>query len=75
MLTHTPSKNKVMGVALALGGHRFIQHQNQPKSWQSGRGDARVEAKGGGGVWGDAIQLFGLANQLMEKYQKYKLPL
>jgi hypothetical protein len=38
-----------MGVALALGGGGFmIQHHNQPNSWWSGRGDARVEARGGG---------------------------
>jgi hypothetical protein len=39
-----------MGLALALGGRRFmIQHRNQPNSWLSDRGDARVEARGGGG--------------------------
>jgi hypothetical protein len=49
-LTHTPSKNRAMDVALTLGGCRFmIQHHNQPNSWCSGRGDARVEARGGGG--------------------------
>jgi hypothetical protein len=38
-----------MGVAMALGGHRFlIQHHNQPDSWWNGRGDARVEARGRG---------------------------
>ncbi len=47
-LMHTPSNNRAMGVALALGGHRFmIKYQNQTDSWQSGKGDARVEARGG----------------------------
>jgi hypothetical protein len=46
---HAPLKNRLMGMALALGGCRFmIQHHNQPDSWQSGRGDARLEARGGG---------------------------
>ncbi len=46
---HTPLKNRAMGMALPLGGHHFtIQHHNQPDSGQSDRGDARVEARGGG---------------------------
>jgi hypothetical protein len=46
---HTPLKNRAMAVALALGGcHFMIQHHNQPESWRTGRGDARVEARGGG---------------------------
>jgi len=46
---HTPSKNRAIGMALVLGGHRFmIRHHNQPDSWQSARGGARGEMYGGG---------------------------
>ena len=46
--THTPSKNRVMGVTLAFGGHCFmIRHHNQPDSWQSARGGARGKVCGG----------------------------
>ncbi len=56
-------KNRAIGVALALGGRRFIiQHHNQPDSWWSGRGDARVEARGGGSMWRDAITVLGPSN-------------
>jgi hypothetical protein len=60
VLIHTSSKNRAMVVALALSGCRFmIQHHNQPNSWRSGKGDARVEARGVGSAWGDAIPSFG----------------
>ena len=42
-----------MDVALTLGGRRFmIRHNNQPDSWLSARGGARVDVRGGGGAHG-----------------------
>ncbi len=71
VLTHTSSKNRAMGMALALGGcHFMIQHHNQPNSWRSGKRDARVEARGVGSALGDAIPSFGQSNQSTEKKPK-----
>ncbi len=66
-----PIKNRAMGVALFLGGCRFmIQHHNQPNSWRSGRGDARVEARGGGERVGGRCPIVWTVKSIDKKYQK-----
>ncbi len=53
-------KNREMGWALSLGGHRWITiTNNQLIVRGSGRGDVWVEARGWASVWGDMSHSLG----------------
>jgi hypothetical protein len=59
----SPIKNREEGGALALGGRQSSNIlNNQMIFGGSGMGDARLEARWEGSMWGDTVQLFGMAN-------------
>ncbi len=62
------AKNKEEGGDLALGGHQSVKIlNNQLIVAGSGMWDVRAETSWGGSVWGDTVQLFGVANQMAKK--------
>jgi hypothetical protein len=66
--THDPSKNRVMGGELALGGRCFmIWHHNQPDNWRPWYGGAKGEARAGGSAWG------ALSNRLDRRIEQPKI--
>jgi hypothetical protein len=64
----SPIKNREEVKALALGGRQSIKILiNQLIVGGSGRGMLERRRVGGGGAWGDTIQLFGVANITTKK--------
>ena len=63
MPTHTPSKNRAMGVALALSGLNLKGRHNIQASvgLSSGR-DSWEVARGGWSTWGNTTPSFGMSN-------------
>ena len=62
------SKNREMGVALALGGRHLIgRYNNQIGFGDRGRRDVGEEARGGWSVWGGGIKSFEVTNSNNEK--------
>ncbi len=63
MPMHTPSNNRVMGVALALSGRNLKgQHNNQPRVSIIGESHSGEVARGGWSAWGNAVPSFGTSN-------------
>jgi hypothetical protein len=57
------SKNREMGRALDLGGHRLMMgYNNQPRIGGSDNGDVRAEARGQESTRGDTVPSFGASN-------------
>jgi hypothetical protein len=57
------SKNREMGGALDLGGHRLMMaYNNQPRIGGSNNGDVRVQVRGWESTWGDTVPSFGVLN-------------
>jgi hypothetical protein len=64
----SPIKNRAKGTALALGGCQSSKIlNNQLIVGGSSMGDVRAEAHWGGSMWGDTVQLIGVANQMTKK--------
>jgi hypothetical protein len=56
-------KNREMGRALDLGGHRLMMtYNNQPRIGVRNNGDVRAEARGRESAWGDTVPAFGALN-------------
>ncbi len=68
MLTHTPSKNGGMGVALALSGQNLKgKHNNQPSFGIRGVRESGEVVHGGWSAWGNAVLLFEMSNEATQK--------
>jgi hypothetical protein len=65
---HTPSKNRVMGLALALSGQNLKgKYNNQPSVGISGGRESGEVARRGLGAWGNTVPSFGMSNGAMQK--------
>ena len=66
--THTPSKNRAMGLALALSGQNLKgKHINQPSVGVSGGMDSEEVAHRGWIPWGNTVPSSGTSNGATQK--------
>jgi hypothetical protein len=68
--TQTPSKNRAMGVALALSGQNIKgKHNNQPSVSIVGGRESGEVAHRGWSAWGNTVLLFGTSNGATQNYK------
>ena len=66
--THTSSRNRAMGMALALSGQNLKgRHNNQPSVGISGGKDFGEVACRGWSAWGNTVPSFGTSNGATQK--------